>query len=85
MNKESEAKGPQIHGPDVNRRSFLGAGAAAIATAAFMNFHANAQSRTNVHGAEQDHSASRMSAGQSVDRGCRRRFRDSLRRQITAT
>lgn len=62
MNKESEAKGPQIHGPDVNRRSFLGTGAAAIATAAFMNFHANAQSRANVHGAEQDHSASRMSA-----------------------
>lgn len=42
----------------LTRRSFLGAGSAALATAAFASLAAQAQERQDTHKAEQDHSSS---------------------------
>ena len=41
-----------------SRRSFLGAGSAALAAAAFVGLTANAQQRNDTHKAEMDHSSS---------------------------
>jgi len=46
----------------MNRRGFLGSGAAAIASAAFLAAAARAQSRSNIHAAQNDHSTSKLSA-----------------------
>jgi oxalate decarboxylase len=58
MEKEQQ---PNVENKQLNRRGFLGAGAAAIAGAAFLSASATAQSRSEIHAGKADHSVSKMS------------------------
>jgi oxalate decarboxylase len=57
-NRASEQQESNALAEGLSRRTFLGVGSAGLATAAFTSLAANAQERTNIAKAEQDHSAS---------------------------
>jgi oxalate decarboxylase len=57
-NRASEQQESEARAEGLSRRTFLGVGSAGLATAAFTSLAANAQERTNIAKAEQDHSAS---------------------------
>jgi hypothetical protein len=48
---------------ELSRRSFWGTGSVGLATAALASLAANAQERTNIARAEQDHSESNLGLG----------------------
>jgi oxalate decarboxylase len=56
--RASEQQESKALAEGLSRRTFLGVGSAGLATAAFTSLAANAQERTNIAKAEQDHSAS---------------------------
>src|SRR5580658_5793757 len=57
-NRASEQQESEARAEGLSRRTFLGVGSAGLATAAFTSLSVNAQDRTNIAKAEQDHSAS---------------------------
>jgi oxalate decarboxylase len=54
----SDRKNAEPRTTEVNRRSFMGLGAGALALAAFANMSAEGQSRETTQKGQQDHSAS---------------------------
>ena len=60
---------------EVNRRSFLGLGAGALAVAALANVGAEAQSKETMQKGQQDHSATMRSTHQTLRRLARDRWK----------